>query len=109
MSCVAIGRGDICIRSNLENGKAAARSSLAIRACPGDSWMDSEKASADLGRFCRQMELEADREGLMLMARAGYHPDFVPALHHLLHASGAFRRMLRSIRCIRAGRSEIEN
>lgn len=55
---------------------------------PSDSWEDSEKASADLGRFCRQMELEADREGLMMMARAGYHPDFVPALHHLLHARG---------------------
>lgn len=25
----------------------------------------------------------------MLMARAGYHPDFVPALHHLLHARGS--------------------
>jgi len=23
------------------------------------------------------------------MARAGYHPDFVPALHHLLHAQGS--------------------
>jgi Peptidase family M48 len=55
---------------------------------PGDSWVDSEKASADLGRFCRQMELQADRDGLMLMARAGYHPDFVPSLHHLLHAQG---------------------
>ena len=53
---------------------------------PSPSWTDSEKASADLGRFCREMELEADRAGLVLMARAGYHPDFVPALHHLLHA-----------------------
>jgi len=55
---------------------------------PGASWSDSEKASADMGRFCRQMEVEADREGLMLMANAGYHPDFVPALHHSLHAQG---------------------
>ena len=55
---------------------------------PSGSWQDSEKASADMGRFGRQMELEADREGLMMMAHAGYHPDFVPALHHLLHVHG---------------------
>jgi Peptidase family M48 len=55
---------------------------------PSTSWQDSERASADMGRFGRQMEVEADREGLMMMARAGYHPDFVPALHHLLHARG---------------------
>lgn len=53
---------------------------------PLASWSDSEKASEDMAHFCRRLELEADREGLMLMARAGYHPDFVPALHHLLHA-----------------------
>ena len=51
-------------------------------------WTDSEKASADLGQFCRQLELLADREGIVMMARAGYHPDFVPSLHHLLHAQG---------------------
>jgi peptidase M48-like protein len=56
---------------------------------PSASWATSEKVSEDLARACRQLEIEADREGLMLMARAGYHPDFVPALHHLLHAQGS--------------------
>jgi len=66
---------------------------------PSASWSDSEKASTDLGTFCRRMELEADRESLMLMARAGYHPDFVPALHHLLHAhdSGPSNRSLYAL------------
>ena len=50
------------------------------------SWTDSKKASEDFARFCRQEEFEADSEGLAIMARAGYHPDFVPALHHLLRA-----------------------
>jgi Zn-dependent protease with chaperone function len=54
---------------------------------PAGSWADSQKASEILGRFCRQLEIEADREGLMLMARAGYDPDFVPALYHFLHAA----------------------
>jgi len=69
----------------LENGGGAVIA-LGDPSLPSVSWSDSEKASADFGRFCRQMELDADRESLMLMARAGYHPDFVPALHHLLHA-----------------------
>ncbi len=55
---------------------------------PSASWIDSQKASENFGRFCRQMEVEADGEGLILMARAGYHPAFVPALHNLLHAQG---------------------
>lgn len=56
---------------------------------PSASWVDSKTASASLGRFCRLLEIGADRESLMLMARAGFHPDFVPALHHLLHAQGS--------------------
>jgi hypothetical protein len=71
----------------LESGRGTAIQ-LGDPGLPSGSWQDSEKASADMGRFGRQMELEADREGLMMMARAGYHPDFVPALHHLLHARG---------------------
>ncbi|HKI27643.1 MAG TPA: M48 family metalloprotease [Candidatus Sulfotelmatobacter sp.] len=56
---------------------------------PGSAWTDPQKASQDLARFCRRLEIEADRDSLLLMARAGYHPDFVPALHHLLHAQGS--------------------
>jgi len=56
---------------------------------PSGSWTDSQKASEDMARFCRRLEFEADRDGLMLMAHAGYHPDFVAALHHLLHAVDA--------------------
>ena len=74
-------------QKNLENGGGSSIV-LGDPSLPSSSWTAGEKASADMGRFCRQMELEADREGLMLMARAGYHPDFVPALHHLLHARG---------------------
>lgn len=71
----------------LEHGGGAGIA-LGDPSLPSADWQNSEKASADMSRFSRQMELEADREGLMMMARAGYHPDFVPALHHLLHAHG---------------------
>jgi Peptidase family M48 len=53
---------------------------------PAAGWAEVRKGADDLARFCRQMEVDADLEGLALMARAGYHPDFVPALHHLLQA-----------------------
>jgi hypothetical protein len=69
---------------SLQGGAAALL--LGDPGLPTANWMDSQKASADLASFCRQMEIDADRESLMLMARAGFHPDFVPALHHLLHA-----------------------
>jgi hypothetical protein len=71
----------------LQNGGGAAIV-LGDPSLPSATWQDSEKSSEDMGRFSRQLELEADREGLMMMAHAGYHPDFVPALHHLLHARG---------------------
>jgi hypothetical protein len=35
-------------------------------------------------KLSRDMEHDADIQGMMLMARAGYHPDFVFALHHLV-------------------------
>jgi len=50
------------------------------------SWVDARSASSRFDRFCQTLELEADAEGLILMTRAGFHPDFVPALHHLIEA-----------------------
>jgi Zn-dependent protease with chaperone function len=38
-------------------------------------------------KLSRDLEHDADIQGMMLMARAGYHPDYVFALHHLLRAT----------------------
>lgn len=72
---------------SLEN-EGSASITIGDPGLPASEWTDPQKASQDLARFCRRLEIEADHDGLMLMARAGYHPDFVPALHHLLHAQG---------------------
>lgn len=50
------------------------------------AWVDARGASSQLASFCQTMELEADAEGLMMMTHAGFDPDFVPALHHLIEA-----------------------
>ena len=86
-----IVRRDWARRFLYEKSLNSARSVL-VMGDPGltsGAWTDSRTASDDLARFCRQMELDADLEGLARMARAGYHPDFVAALQHLLHAQDA--------------------
>lgn len=35
-------------------------------------------------KLSRELEHDADVQGMLLMARAGYHPDYVFAMHHLL-------------------------
>jgi hypothetical protein len=37
-----------------------------------------------LKKLERDQEHDADQQGMLLMARAGFHPDYVFALHHLL-------------------------
>ena len=61
----------------------AAMMSLGDGATPG-SWMDSAKAASLASTLSQLLETNADADGLMLMARAGYHPDFMFSLHHLL-------------------------
>ena len=39
------------------------------------------------GKVLRDREHRADAAGMMLMARAGYHPDSLLALHHMLRAA----------------------
>jgi hypothetical protein len=38
-------------------------------------------------KLSRDLEHDADVQGMMLMAREGYHPDYVFALHHLMRAT----------------------
>jgi hypothetical protein len=38
-------------------------------------------------KLSRNLEHEADIQGMMMMAREGYHPDYVFALHHLVRAA----------------------
>ena len=53
----------------------------------GDSsWRDRSSSETLFVSFCRRQELDADGEALALMARAGYHPNFMPAFYHLLQA-----------------------
>ncbi len=58
----------------------------------GSTWADSITSPGLFAAFCQSLELAADAEGLMLMARAGYHPDFMPALYHLLQGSPMLRQ-----------------
>src|SRR5437879_1928612 len=86
MSCAVTGLAAISIRNR---SRASVAIVLGDPGWPSDSWIAPQKASEHLGLFCRQLEIEADQEGFLLMASAGFHPDFVPALHHLLHAHGS--------------------
>jgi Zn-dependent protease with chaperone function len=52
----------------------------------GGSWLDPRASSMQLAVFSQALEFEADADSLMLMARAGFHPDFAAALHQLMHA-----------------------
>ncbi len=54
-----------------------------------DSWVAPESSSRLFDDFCQRMELDADAEGLRLMARAGYYPDYMLALYHILQAQPA--------------------
>jgi hypothetical protein len=48
------------------------------------NWMSGDAARVSRNQFLQQMELEADEEGAMLMARAGFHPFYMQALYQLL-------------------------
>jgi hypothetical protein len=45
-----------------------------------------EDRERELAGFSQKLELEADVGSLGLMARSGFHPDFVTALYHLMEA-----------------------
>jgi Zn-dependent protease with chaperone function len=45
-------------------------------------------------KLSRDLEHEADMQGMLLMARAGYHPDYAFAMHHLLRMNSPDRSKL---------------
>ena len=46
------------------------------------AWTDPASPLSQASRFSRLLETNADSDGLMLMARTGYHPDFMFSLHN---------------------------
>jgi len=79
-----LGRRYLFQKSLEESG--ASQMMLDGRGAFSGSWVDPQGSSTELARFCQEMEFDADAEGLMLMTRAGFDPDFLPALHHLMAA-----------------------
>jgi Peptidase family M48 len=53
------------------------------------TWSDPMNMGRLTSQLSQSMETDADAYGIMLMARAGYHPDFMFTLHQLLRARGA--------------------
>jgi hypothetical protein len=71
-------------RKSLQKSAIAHTSALADAS--GMPWLGPNYSSIRFEAFCQSQELEADSEGSTLMARAGFHPDFMPALYHFLQA-----------------------
>jgi Peptidase family M48 len=74
-------------RSTFQDSLRDLRASWSLRdigAPPGAVTSSAQENQADLDALSQDLELDADARSLDLMARAGFHPDFVTALHHLM-------------------------
>jgi hypothetical protein len=49
----------------------------------------AQETQEELAAFSRDLEMDADAAGLKLMAQAGFHPDFMTALYHLMQVQDA--------------------
>jgi hypothetical protein len=67
-----------------ESLREAAAGQIVLGAGGGTSWMDSRASSHTLKAFSQELELAADAEGIVMMARAGFHPAFMPALFEIM-------------------------
>jgi len=64
-----------------DDWKLFARGALPISALPDLSRRNAEE---ELAAVSQDLELQADAGALQLMARSGFHPDFMVALYHLM-------------------------
>jgi hypothetical protein len=82
------------LQKSVEDGRAS-QIVLGTVAVSSGAWVDPMGSSAWVASCNRLMELEADAGSLTLMAQAGFHPDFVPALHALEAQPVQLRQDLR--------------
>ena len=73
------------LQESVEDDRAS-QTVLGTVAVSSGAWVDPMGSSAWIASCNRLMELEADAGSLTLMAKAGFHPDFVPPLHQALEA-----------------------
>lgn len=62
--------------------------SLTPNALSHSMWLQPT-TQEELAAFSQDLEMDADAAGLKLMARAGFHPDFMTALYHLMQVQDA--------------------
>jgi Peptidase family M48 len=63
--------------------RIASAGEMVLRESAGN-WLNADASLVSRNQFLQQMEMEADEEVAMLMARAGFHPFYMQALYQLL-------------------------
>ena len=83
------GLKEYLIKRQMRRTLASSTAGLSARGNIGTYWtrrgLSYRPSPSDpVRRLRRALEIEADQAGMLIMARSGYHPDYVFALYHVL-------------------------